>query len=125
MPVGSIYGQFCCVGDEMSDLSFLHELPGIISLADFGISDCAFAYEDIEQVLDKLCENKFVILGGDVYHQEQGRLKSTGDSWYYDCKSIVPTQEEVKESRDKALSYINNYYELNGTEYIYSIIVKK
>lgn len=122
--MGSIYGQLCYVGDGMSELILLHEMPGRISLADLGINDCAFAYEDIKQVLDKLYENNFVILGGDVYHQEQGRLKLTGDSWHYNCKSIVPTQEEVRESRDKALSYISNYYALNGAAYIYSVVAK-
>lgn len=109
----------------MDDIIFLTNHPGRVSLSSLGISDPAFAYADMKNILQELSTDNYVILGGDVYRCQNGQPEITGDSWYYEHNHLLLTKNDVSNSIAAALSYIENYHKLNGAEYLYSLIVKK
>lgn len=93
-----------------------------ISLESIGISELAWEYETALDVINFLEEKGFHILGGDVYSCKQNTVNSTCDSWYYEETSC---NDFTENSKNKAIEYIIHYNNLNGNDYIYSIIFKK
>ncbi len=104
---------------------FLYNHPARVSLGSLGISDPAFAYADMKNILNELSADNYVILGGDVYRYRNGQPEITGDSWYYKHNHQLLTTNDVSPSIAMALSYIERYHKLNGAEYVYSVIAKK
>lgn len=105
--------------------TFLHNHPAMFSLDSLGISDPAFAYADMKNILQILSASNYVILGGDVYRFQNGQPELTGDSWYYKHSHLLLTTNDVSNSIAVALSYIEKYHSLNGEDYIYSLIAQR
>lgn len=83
-----------------------------------GINEYAWKYSEIIEVINFLSKNNFQILGGDVYSFDNNTIKVTYDNWFCSSKTL---EDNVSYS----LKYINTYYNNNGDDYIYSIVVKK
>ena len=89
------------------------------SLESIGISEFAWKSEDALNVINFLVSKGYAILGGDVYVCTDKGFESIYDSWYVN-KSV--SERFIEESRDKAFEYIMKYTEINGSNYLYSIV---
>ena len=88
---------------------FLEELIlNALDLRSVGINEFAWRYENVLEVIESLCDNNCIILGGDVYKIEDkdSFVSSTGDSWYYNKGD---SENDGVESCKKATEYIENY----------------
>ena len=79
---------------------------GILLEKSVGVKEIAWGYPAIIKVITVIKKNNLIILGGDVYINKNGQI----DFSY--------------EAASKARKYIINYYNKNGSEYIYSLILK-
>jgi len=97
-------------------------IKNAIDLRCIGIHEFAWRYDYALMAVYALNENNHIILGGDVYNlaDKDGFLSSTRDSWYFNKNSIG---NNVAESNEKALDYINKYHNRNGDYFCYSIVV--
>jgi len=93
-----------------------------ISLEPVGVFGFAWKYKDIFEVLDYLKNNSYGVLGGDVYKFHGERLFSTYDNWSLEPQGI-PWAEYVNASYEMTKNYIERYYEKNGDNYCYDIVV--
>jgi hypothetical protein len=94
-----------------------------IPLNEHGINEIAWRYENVFDVIDILIQNKYSILGGDVYIIKGNEIESTYDNWYIE-KSETDNQEAyLIKSRDKAISYIKNYNSNNNNPSIVFVLV--
>ena len=86
-----------------------------------GIKEFAWKYDFIFEVINILCENNCIILGGDVYeiNNENGQISSTGDSWYF---NKTYNKNDVVESCKKAIDYIKKHYNINGENFCYTLV---
>ncbi len=83
-----------------------------------GINEYAWNYDSIVEMIPLLREKRLPILGGDVFIIENGIVKLTYDSWYYEEKSDCAYEDSYK----KAVDYIKLFEGKDG-KYIYSIVV--
>lgn len=79
-----------------------------------GVSEWAWKYDDVINIINILEKKDAVILGGDVLNQE---FSYTGDNWAYE-------NLDSKESIEKTKNYIKNYYQRMGNNYYYVLVVK-
>ena len=93
-----------------------------ISLEEMGSFGFAWKYKDILEILEYLKNNNYGILGGDVLQLDEERIFFNYDNWSLDTKGIT-WKEYVDEGYELAKNYIENYYEKNGDNYCYNIIV--
>ncbi|WP_404447374.1 immunity 40 family protein [Sutcliffiella horikoshii] len=100
-------------------------IESAISLKDLGINELAWKWEDVHIVIDYLVENKYAILGGDVYLLQGDEKIVTYDSWYLDRDTGTSWLDYVIKSKETADEYINSYHMKNGDNYCYSIIYSK
>ncbi len=94
-----------------------------INLEDIGIHEVAWRYKEILKVIEVLVQNKYVILGGDVYSYKNNTLNCTYDNWYLD-----KTQDRslIENSSAKATEYIKEYVNKNGeNDYVYSLVIDR
>jgi hypothetical protein len=84
----------------------------VINLEKLGVVEIAWQKETAVEVIDFLCDNNYVILGGDVYQYdiESNDINPTVDGWYTNQKDSTDWFQFVKESKIKAIDYINTYY---------------
>jgi hypothetical protein len=98
-------------------------LKNSISLEELGIYELAWKRESAIKVIDNLFNNEYLILGGDVYSIKQ-EVNLTYDNWF-----IVHEGQDMDKfatyTKQKAVKYINDYYNLNGDEFCYSIVSYK
>jgi hypothetical protein len=57
-------------------------LLSALSLLPFHIAEVAWRYEDALDVIDFYAQEKYIILGGDVYEDDNGTIIPTSDSWF-------------------------------------------
>jgi hypothetical protein len=95
-----------------------------ISLKEIGLCEKAWQKDDAIQVVEYLYNNRYPILGGDVYEYEdiENSICSTYDSWYTNESDFKTAQEFLLKSKDIAINYIINYSNKNGNKYCYSIV---
>lgn len=88
-----------------------------INLEKLGIKNFAWTYNDIIQLFNYLEEKEIFLLGGDVYKYSDNCVNLTYDSWFcnYGCS--------YTESLNIARKYVSNYYNSNGNNYIYSLVI--
>ena len=91
---------------------------GILLEKSVGVKEIAWGYPAIIKVIAVIKKNNLIILGGDVYINKNGQIDFSYDSWF------VTNSVSVDEAASKARKYIINYYNKNGSEYIYSLILK-
>jgi len=96
-----------------------------ISLSEFEISGFAWKWEYVNILLNYLNSNNYAILGGDVYKLENDQIDIAYDSWFCNKKDNMSWEFYVDESNKRAMEYINNYYERNGNDYCYSLVISK
>ena len=80
------------------------------------LNDIAWDYKDILDVIASVKKHQLLILGGDVYQFREGDI-----SWAYDVWSYQG--DDWRASVQKALNYINDYHEMNGNQYLYSLVI--
>lgn len=85
-------------------------------LATLYLNDIAWDYKDILDVIASVKKHQLLILGGDVYQFREGDI-----SWAYDVWSYQG--DDWRASVQKALNYINDYHEMNGNQYLYSLVI--
>lgn len=90
-----------------------------ICLKELGISEYAWALEDIKNIICIFEKEKIPILGGDVYKIVNGTISRTYDSWYLNRED--ESYSYIK-SYEKTISYISGYENGKEGEFIYSII---
>lgn len=95
------------------------------SLEHLGLSELAWSWEEAIRTVEFLCKNNYSILGGDVYLMAEGSLDSTYDSWYFNRNEAKSNQQLIKESSERAIKYINEYHEMNGDDYYYSLVFEQ
>ncbi len=91
---------------------------GILLEKSVGVKEIAWGYPAIIKVIAVIKKNNLIILGGDVYINKNGQIDFSYDSWF------VTNSVSIDEAASKARKYIINYYHKNGSEYIYSLILK-
>ena len=104
------------------DLDFINILPqallnrGIFLRERIGVYEIGWKFDDVIKVLDIIKEKEMTVLGGDVYELNGDEIIITYDSWSFSGSNFI-------KSFEKANKYINNYYENNGDDFIYTLIV--
>jgi hypothetical protein len=91
------------------------------NLKSIGVFELAWKYDYILNVINILYDNKYIILGGDVYKIDEinEQILSVGDSWYYN-KAFG--EDDIIYSYRKAIEYISKYHNRNGDNYYYSVL---
>lgn len=92
------------------------------SLKHLGISDVAWDWQNAIKVIMLIYKSNHAVLGGDIYRMTNAGLTSTYDSWYFNQANAKSWHEYVAESKDKAISYIKKYHNINGEDFYYSVI---
>ena len=92
------------------------------SLKHIGISEIAWDWQNVIKAVEFLYQCNYAVLGGDVYNSN---LESTYDSWYINKDEAKSRDEFIRQARDKAISYINQYHDTNGNGFYYSIVFDK
>lgn len=95
------------------------------TLEHLGISELAWDWENAIMFIDNLCKNKNAILGGDVYRLTSDNLEPTYDSWYLNKDDKKSDEEFIRESKKRAVAYINEYHDRNGDDFYYSVVFDK
>lgn len=95
------------------------------SLNHLGILDIAWDWESAIMVVEFLSDCNYAVLGGDVYRLNNDSLESTYDSWYLNKDMSKSREQFVEETKSKAISYINQYHEINGDDFYYSVVFEK
>ena len=93
------------------------------SLNSIGIAGVVWMYEDVIKAIYSYTNKQYIILGGDVYRKEDDHFIPTPDGWYYNPKYNI-WREDVENSRNKAIEYIESYHTRNGDSYGYSLVVR-
>jgi hypothetical protein len=113
----------------MTDLpaSFPSDLRDLAREAVFGgLAQLAWQYPTILEVVAALASTEYAILGGDVLHDEAGKLNHFhGDmycgNWYLHWEPAERSWEAyVVESASVTVRYIEAYVQRNGTSYWYA-----
>ncbi len=102
---------------------FFDQLPDELQrtaypLEEFGVNEYAWNYEEVKKVIVSLAEQKYAILGGDVWKKEGTSFISTYDGWYLNYGSLS-WDDYIEQSKEKALAYIDFYHDRNGDDYYY------
>lgn len=84
--------------------------------------ELAWNHSDIICVMKSLCENQFLILGGDVLNKD---LSYTYDNWYYDYNYALTYEENIHKSFDEAIKYVNNHNLKFGDSFYYVVVYEK
>lgn len=92
------------------------------SLLDMGSTEIAWRYKEVIKAIDWYAAHDYAILGEDILREENGQFVYTYDNWYLNQGKLDWTKY-VEESKQKTLSYINNYYQRNGDDYYYVLTV--
>jgi len=95
-----------------------------ISLNSLGVCGLAWEYSDFINVVEYLVKHNYLILGGDVYSYNNGKVNSTYDSWYIEKDAVILNSELLQQSKIKAISYVDLYNKKNGDNYCYSIVIE-
>ena len=74
-----------------------------------GTNNWALTRDQALSALDSLEQREVVVLGGDIYVEEDGEIRSNHDSWYFETSSNVTHTPHFKVSIDKARAYIASY----------------
>ena len=82
---------------------------GILLEKSVGVKEIAWGYPAIIKVIAVIKKNNL---------NKNGQIDFSYDSWF------VTNSVSVDEAASKARKYIINYYNKNGSEYIYSLILK-
>lgn len=85
-------------------------------------TEIAWKYEDIIQMIAFYADNRFILLGGDVYKMDHSNISPTYDNWYYNLQKQQYV-DDISISKDQAIAYIENYYKRNGDTYYYTLTV--
>ncbi len=94
-----------------------------ISISAIGEGELALTKKNAIIAVNLLSDSNVVIFGGDVYELKQnGYLYPTYDNWYCN-KNEFPTKLLGQRSREKALSFLENYKEKKGVDYRYVLVV--
>lgn len=96
-----------------------------VSLKNIGVNELAWNWIDALKVINYLCDNNVIILGGDVYKISNNTLKRTCDNWFYNVNIMESNKFNSNKSREVAISYINNYHDSYNSCCYYSIIINK
>jgi hypothetical protein len=106
--------------------NFPHELINSAkSLEHLGILEMAWNWQNAIKVVEFFCKYGYAVLGGDVYSLINGELHSTYDSWYANKDETKLKGEFIEETRNRAISYINQYRNTNGEDFYYSVVYDK
>ncbi len=92
------------------------------SLEHIGVLEMAWDWENAIKAIEFLYQCNYAIFGGDVY---KGNLEATYDSWYINKDEAKSRHEFIKQAKDKAISYINQYHDTNGDDFYYAIVFDK
>ena len=108
--------------EELKKLLPINILGKGYYLGDIGINEYAWNSQDAKVVINLLVKEGIFILGGDVYSCKHKKYHSTGDNWYVDISSYLPTSEELEESKNKSIAFIQKYIERNGDNFLFTIV---
>lgn len=89
------------------------------SLSDLGINEYAWRKNEILKIIQIFREKGIPVLGGDVYELHDRRIQATCDSWYTEDEE---KKDYIERSLEKTRLYIEEYENLNGNHFIYSIV---
>ena len=103
--------RYDCLPEEM--------LEAGINLDSLGIAAIAWEFLQAISVIEHLYNNGYIILGGDVFGFDSFSIKSTYDNWYY---NKTDPNNNLEESKKKAIDYITRYRFANGDNYVYCIV---
>ena len=78
---------------------------------DVGVLEIAWRRSDVEEILQEIKGKSIVVLGGDVYYEDQNKIVTTMENWYYDFgnKKRMVILADIEESIKKTLGYIQKY----------------
>lgn len=92
-----------------------------INLTEIGINNFAYSWENINDILVEMENLNLIILGGDVYTIEGGKLCLTFDSWYFNTNNdLLDSLSSIKKARE----FIKKYLEKNGKNFCFSFVLK-
>lgn len=85
-------------------------------------TEYAWKYEYAIEVIDYLYSKEYVILGGDVLNDD---FEYTCSNWYYENKNKISISDAIKESAQKAKTYLEWYHNKFGNDFYYIIVATK
>lgn len=83
-------------------------------LGDYGINSWAFEKQRALSVLETLLAWNIPVLGGDVFHENNGKLDICVDNWYCNPAPDENLSEYVRRSVGKARNFISGYKNRSG-----------
>lgn len=94
-----------------------------VSLADLGLQEVALPRTDALLAVDALRSAGRAILGGDVYHRQNGSIVSAWANWSVEAKPLEGPVSYLQRSWDTAQHYLKAYPEHLGIEPLFSIVI--
>lgn len=85
-----------------------------INLTDLGINNVAWRYCDISLVIDYFSNSGTVVLGGDIYYEQDGRLELSYDNWFY---RPISTCFDSQESISRTIEYLDTMVQNRGVDF--------
>ncbi len=104
-----------------NDIAEFLRKNGIYLEESLGLKEWALRRKEAIEFLSILEAQKIPCLGGDVFLNSGGSLKSTVDSWYFQKPLNVSTESYIHESVETAKKYIGDYPE-DDAEYYYVLV---
>lgn len=101
-------------------------LEGAQDLRVVGSYDVAWPRRSVFYAIGWLAQQRFAILGGDVYQVDGQDVYGTGDNWscsWPGAGADMDWDSYVALSVDTAHAYIDRYHQRNGDDYLYSVVV--
>ena len=92
-------------------------------LGEIGIAEVALERAPALEAIGALRVAGIPILGGDVYKNQNGNIKSTYDNWYSQEEDYPSKEEYLKQSWAKAEQYIRNYNDPMDGSIFYTLVI--
>lgn len=95
---------------------------GIHLSTHIGVDEFALLKSDALKALQMLQEHRIPVLGGDVYCNDNGKIKYTYDNWYCDRENNENNDEYALRSIINAKYFIENYTLLGNGSPIFVLV---
>jgi hypothetical protein len=109
------------MGSNIEEVPEDFKKKGIWLEEQLGTKQWAWHSGEAIKLVEYLTNHDFVILGGDVLEIKNCGLEYETSGWYYNPQKIKNWSENVKESKYKAMKYIEFFHAKNGDGYLYTI----
>jgi hypothetical protein len=108
------------MGFRVEDIPVEIKKAGVWLEEPLGAKEWAWPYSEAMKLVEYLTNHDFVILGGEVL-EKNNELEYETSSWSHNIEKKKIWSQNVRESKSKALKYIDFFHAKNGERYLYTI----